>query len=319
MSELSITKPPRLKPGDTVGVVSPAGITFEPVEIEILQETLVALGLGMKLGAHAQARWGYLAGIDAQRADDLNQMFLDPEVDAILALRGGWGSARLLPLLDYEAIRRHPKALIGYSDITSLLVAIYARSGVITFHGPNGASTWNSFTAEGFKQVLFGVEPVTLRNPSGRGDTLAQVEDRVRTIRAGKARGRLVGGNLTVLSTLLGSDYLPDWSGHILFLEDVNEAVYRIDRMLTQLKLAGVLGQVAGVVVGRCTRCEPGSGISAFTLEEVLRDHLEPLNIPAWHGAMIGHIERMFTLPLGIEAEIDAQAGTIRLLEPAVC
>jgi muramoyltetrapeptide carboxypeptidase len=155
-------------------------------------------------------------------------------------------------------------------------------------------------------------------NPVEVKDALVQVEDRVWTITPGVARGRLLGGNLTVLSALVGTPYLPDFTGAILFLEDVREQIYRVDRMFTQLSLAGILRQVAGVVIGRCTDCDPGEGYGSLTLEEVFDDHLKPLGVPAWHGAMIGHIDRQFTLPIGIEAEIDAGRGTIRLLEPAV-
>lgn len=313
-----LVKPRRLRPGDTVGLISPAGITFEPVRLEIMEETLAALGLNTKHGPHLMDRWGYLAGADADRAADVNQMFADPDVDAVFAFHGGWGTARILPLLDYDAIRQNPKIVLGYSDITALLVALYARAGLVTFHGPLGNSTWNTFSADYLRRILFDAEPVTLQNPTDRGDNLAQVANRVRTITPGTVRGRLVGGNLTVLTALIGSAYLPDWTGHILFLEDINEDVYRIDRMLTQLKLAGVLDRIAGFVFGKCTDCDPGSGYSSFTLEEVFIDHIRPLGIPAWHGAMIGHIEDKFTVPLGVEVEIDAEAGTIRMLEAAV-
>jgi muramoyltetrapeptide carboxypeptidase len=157
-----------------------------------------------------------------------------------------------------------------------------------------------------------------MRNRVGDEDRLVQRENRVLTITSGKARGRLVGGNLTVLTALMGTDYLPDFDGCILFIEDVHEEVYRVDRMLTQLSLAGVLQQVDGLVFGRCTDCDPSVGYGSLTLEEVLADHVAPLGIPAWYGSMIGHIKHYFTVPLGIEAEIDAEAGTIRLLESAV-
>jgi muramoyltetrapeptide carboxypeptidase len=166
--------------------------------------------------------------------------------------------------------------------------------------------------------VLFDGEAVAMRNREGDDDRLVQIENRVLTITSGKARGRLVGGNLAVLTALVGSEYLPDFDGCILFIEDVHEEVYRVDRMLTQLSLAGMLSRIAGLVFGRCTDCEPKSKYGSLTLEEVLADHVGPLGIPAWYGSMIGHIKHYFTVPLGIEAEIDAAAGTIRLLEPAV-
>ena len=313
-----VLKPKRLRPGDTVGLVSPASITFDPALVDIVREVLTALELKMKLDPRALNRWGYFAGTDAERAEAINAMFADPDVNAVLALHGGWGSARVLPLLDYALIAKHPKILVGYSDITALLLALYARSGLVTFHGPTGNSTWNKFSADYFRRLVFEGEALTMENPKDVGDNLAQVQDRIRTITPGTARGRLAGGNLTVLSSIIGSEYLPDWKGHILFLEDIGEEIYRIDRMLTQLKLAGVLDKLSGFVFGKCTDCDVGSGYSSFTLEEVLNDHIRPLGIPAFHGSMIGHVKNKFTVPLGVEVEIDAAQGVISLLEPAV-
>ena len=311
-------KPRRLAPGATLGLVSPASATFVAEELEIIKETVAALGLKWKLGAHAMDRYGYLAGKDADRAADLNAMFADDGVDGILCIRGGWGCNRLLPLLDYGTIAAHPKVLIGYSDITSLLNGIYARTGLVTFHGPVGASTWNTFSLDYLRRILFAGEALVMDNPKVTGDNLVVAKDRVHTITPGTASGRLVGGNLTVLAAMMGSPYLPDWSGTILFLEDVQEHVYRIDRMLTQLKLAGVLERISGFVFGKCTKCDPGDGYGSLTLEEVLNDHIQPLKIPAWSGAMIGHIEQKFTVPVGVLARIDAGRGTIAMLEPAV-
>ena len=317
-SAVTIVKPPRLRIGDTVGLIAPANATFLPVELDVARETLEALSLRVKTGAHLLDRYGYLAGRDADRAADVNALFADPDVRAVLALRGGWGSARLLPHLDYPALRRHPKILMGYSDVTALLNAVHARTGLVTFHGPVGISTWTPFSVEHMAAVLFEGEALTLANPVELREGLVQVEDRVQTITPGRARGRLVGGNLTVLSAIVGTPYVPEMDGAILFLEDTGEAVYRMDRMLTHLKLAGLLGRIKGFVFGRCTDCKPGEGYGALTLDEVLADHVKPLGVPAFRGSMIGHIDRQFTVPVGLPAEIDADAGTIRLLEPAV-
>lgn len=314
----AVVKAPRLRLGDTVGLVAPANATFLEVELDIARETLVALGLHVKTGAHVLDRYGYLAGRDRDRAADVNALFADPEVRAILALRGGWGSARLLPHLDYALIRRHPKILMGYSDVTALLNAVHAQTGLVTFHGPVGISTWTPFSIEHMAAVLFEADSPTLANPKELGDRLVQTEDRIQTLTPGRARGRLVGGNLTVLSAIVGSPYVPDLDGAILFLEDTGEAIYRMDRMLTHLKLAGLLSRLKGFVFGRCTDCKPGEGYGALTLDEVLDDHVKPLGVPAFRGSMIGHIDRQFTVPVGLECEIDATAGTIRLLEPAV-
>lgn len=313
-------RPRRLRPGDTVAIVAPATATFFPVDLDIARESLEAMGLKVIVGEHIFARHGNLAGRDEERAADLNGFFSDPTVSGIVALRGGWGSARLLPLLDYDAIAANPKVLLGYSDITALLLAIHARTGLVTFHGPVASSRWNRFAYGLMRRLIFDGEALTFENVKQvEPGELAQRQHRIRTLNPGTARGRLLGGNLTVLTALLGSPYLPDFSGAILFLEDTNEAPYRIDRMITQLKLAGVLEEVRGLVFGECTECDPGEGsYGQLTLEEILLDHVKPLGIPAWHGAMIGHIPRQFTLPVGSEVAIDAGAGTIRMLAPAV-
>ncbi len=312
-------RPGRLRPGDTVGLVNPAGALWEPVNADIAAESLAVLGFKTKRGPNLLARRGYFAGTDEQRAADLNAMFADPEVRAIHCVRGGWGCARVLPLLDWKTIERNPKILLGYSDITALLLALHARTGLVTFHGPVGASQWNPFNVGYMKRVLQEGEAVTFENLKEIDeDDLTVVENRVRTLHPGTARGRLLGGNLTVLTSLLGSGYLPDWDGCILFLEDIEEAPYRIDRMLTQLRLAGILQKARAVIWGHCTDCLPGDGFGSLTVSEVLQDHIRPLGVPAWQGAMIGHIERQFTLPVGAEVEVNATAGTLRMLEPAV-
>ncbi|MEH1887305.1 S66 peptidase family protein [Nostoc sp.] len=304
-----IRKPLRLQVGDTVGLISPAGIV-DAKDIEAAQQSFSQLGLKVKQGKHILDRYGYLAGKDADRAQDVNLMFSDRTIKAIIPMRGGWGCNRILPLLNYSLIRSHPKIIMGYSDITTLLLAINARSQMITFHGPVATSTWNQFTVDYFKRILFNAEAVTMQN-------LNPSEVRVETIAPGKARGKLVGGNLSVLSAMVGSPYLPSWNKSILFVEEVGEDVYRVDRMLTQLKTAGILNQISGFIFGQCTNCKLGDEPS-FTLMQVLQQHILPLGIPAWHGSMIGHIKDKFTLPIGLEVEINAELGTIRMLEAAV-
>ncbi|MEI6669085.1 MAG: LD-carboxypeptidase [Acidobacteriota bacterium] len=314
----SPVKPARLKAGDTVGLVIPSSAQWDPVAVDVLLESLTVLGLKGQLGTHVFDRRGYLGGRDEDRAADLNAMFADPAVNAIHCIRGGWGAARLLPLLDWAAIAKSPKILIGYSDITALLLSLYAKTGLVTFHGPMGSSSWNSFNVEWMKRVLWNGEAASFANLKETNDTLVPVKNRTRTITGGKARGRLLGGNLTVFTTIIGSGYLPDFRDAILFLEDVEEEPYSLDRMMTQLKLAGILGEVKGVVWGTCDKCVPSAGFGSLTIPDVLADHVRPLGVPAFSGAMIGHIERQFTLPLGIQVEIDADAGTITMLESAV-
>lgn len=311
-------KPGRLRPGDRVALVKPAGFLAEDFDLQLTVEAMQAMGLVPVPAAHWRNRFGYLAGSDRDRAADLNAAFADPTIRAVFAVRGGWGSARILPLLDWRTIRANPKLLIGFSDITALHLAIAARGGFPTIHGPNAGASWTRYSWANFRELAFEGKLPTYRNLPGDEDRLVQREGRTRTIRAGKATGRLLGGNLTVMAHLVGTPWLPDFSGAILFLEDVDEAEYRIDRMLTQLGQAGILRRVAGVVFGQCTNCRATSGASGFTLSDVLRQHLQPLGIPVYSGAMFGHVDDQFSLPVGCRAEMDATEGTIRLLESPV-
>ena len=315
----SIRKPPRLRPGDTVGLIEPAGFTDDVFDLALVEETVRAMGLVPKAAPHLLERYGYLAGRDEARAADVNAMYADDEVRAVFAVRGGWGCARILPLLDYERIRANPKLLIGFSDVTALHLAFAAHAGFTTIHGPNAASSWGELSWNAFRTLAFEGGTATYRNPVASDDRLVQTRWRTWAIRPGTATGPLLGGNLTVLTALMGTPYLPDFDGAILFLEDTDEAPYRIDRMLTQLALGGVLGKVAGVVFGQCTDCRAsGPSYGGFTVTQVLRQHLEPLGVPVFQGALIGHVANQFSLPVGIPAEIDAEAGTIRILEPAI-
>jgi len=315
----AIRKPARLKAGDTVGLVVPASPLGDRFDMELVKETIVAMGLKPKLGKHVLERTGYLAGADRDRAADVNAMFADRDVKAVFAVRGGWGCARILPFIDWDVVKANPKLLVGYSDITALHMAFVAKAGFAAVHGPNASSAWGKLSWDNFKAIAFDGATPSYHNPVANADRLVQRAGRIRTLRGGKARGRLLGGNLTVLTALMGTSYLPDFEGAILFLEDVDEAEYRIDRMLTQLSLAGVLGKVAGVAFGQCTDCRAsGSTLGGFTLSEVLEHHLAPLGVPAFQGLEFGHIDNQFSLPVGVMAEIDADAGTLRLLETAV-
>ena len=312
---------PRLRPGDTVGLIEPASASDEVFQLTLVEEAIAAMGLIPKRGASVLGRHGYLANTDEKRAADINAMFADKDVRAIFAVRGGWGSARLLPYLDWPLIRANPKLLVGFSDITALHMAIAAHGGFTTIHGPNGGSAWGKTSVEHFRSVAFDGATPTLTNPLAEEDRLVQRRWRTQPLGAGgRARGRLLGGNLTVLTALAGTRWLPDFKGAILFLEDVDEAEYRIDRMLTQLGQVGILGGLAGVVFGQCTNCVGSSSgnYGGFTLSDVLKHHLGRLGVPAFQGAWFGHIADQFSLPQGVMAEIDADAGTIRMLEAAV-
>ncbi|MEA5508481.1 LD-carboxypeptidase [Crocosphaera sp. UHCC 0190] len=315
-----IIKPRKLKPGSGVGLVSPAGTTFIKQDIDIVQDAVKSLGLVPYLAPHLLDQYGYLAGKDQDRAADINQFFTDPKIDILLPIRGGWGCARMLPYLDFNLIKNNPKIIIGFSDLTALLIAIYAKTGLVTFHGPNGFTSWRPDQVNSFKETLFLGEKVTFKNqPDGEdSDRLMQVKNRIQTITPGTANGKLIGGNLSVLSGIIGSQYVPSFKGHILFVEDVGENIYRIDRLLTHLKIAGVLDSLSGFIFGQCVNCSPDGDYASLTLEQVLNDHIKPLGIPAWSGAQIGHIEPVLTFPMGIEVEINSNTGTINYLESGV-
>ena len=318
-SPMPLLRPPRLRPGDTIALVNPSSAVYERAPYAIATESLQALGFQVREAPNLRARRGQFAGTDAQRAADINAMFADPSVHGLLALTGGSGGHRMLPLVDYALIRRHPKFLGGFSDLTALINAVHARTGLVTFHAPVGVSEWNEFSVQQLRAVVMEGQALTMRNPRERGDVLVPKADRITTLRGGVARGPLVGGNLAVLAAMAGSPYWPSFDGAILFLEEINEYIYRVDRMLATLKLAGALDRLAGVVLGAFTNCGPGDGnYGTLTLDEVFDDYFGPLGIPVFSGASFGHIKRKFTLPVGLPAEIDADAGTIRLLQPAV-
>ena len=303
-------------------MVAPSAAPNEPERIRFAIDTIESLGFKVKPGAHLYDRDGYLAGSDAARAADLNAMFADDGVDAIWCVRGGYGASRILPALDYALMQRKPKALIGYSDITALHVAIHRHAGLVTFHGPVAFRAFTPYSLGELKRVLWtGETPVRLGGPPPfeRAEGRVDWENRVATLVPGRARGRLLGGNLCLMSHLCGTPYFPDLRGAILFLEDVEEAYYRIDRMLTQLWLSGALAGVAGVAFGKFTNCNSSPFfLQNRPLDDILAERCRALGVPAVSGIMVGHIEDQTTLPVGCLAELDADAGTLTLLEPGV-
>lgn len=311
-------RPPRLRLGDTVGLIAPASSNDDVTRTRFAEANIRGMGLVPRLGQHVMASHGYLSGTDRQRADDINAMFADDAVRALFAVRGGWGSARVLPLLDWDLIRAKPKLVIGSSDITALHLALASRAGYPSIHAPNVSNRWDRISWESLWRLAFtGETPLLTGVPDGVDPTLERW--RITTITPGKASGRLLGGNLTVLSTLMGTPWVPDFKGAILFLEDVGEAEYRIDRMLNQLALAGVLRNVAGVVFGQCTRCTSGEpDYAGFTLPQILEQYFAPLGVPALSGANIGHVGNQLSVPSGARVEMDAGSGTLRLLDPIV-
>jgi len=317
-------RPKALAPGARVALVSPAGPQNEAEGVVIAEEVVASLGLVPKRMPSAARRTMYLAGTDEERTADLNAAFRDPSVDAIWCVRGGYGSGRLLPLLDWEAIRKNPKALLGYSDITALLNPINARTGLVTFHAPTCAENISEYSVAELKRVVFTAEPagvVAAAPPVEPVEGFVDREDRLRRIAPGTARGRLVGGNISVYAMLVGTPYEPDLDGKILFLEEVEESPYRIDRWLTGFLLTGKLSRCAGIVLGKFKDCEPsgdGDFKGSWTWQEVVANRLGKLGIPVLAGLRFGHVKDKATLPVGVLAELDVEKGTLTLLEAAV-
>lgn len=303
--------PPRLKPGDKVAVVGLAGAVWNQKVISSFKLILKDLGLTAWLAPSVYLRDGYLSGSDEERLKDLKQALLDPEVKAVFCIRGGWGTARLMEDIDWSWFTENPKIIIGFSDITFLINAINHRTGLITYHGPVGNSGWNSFTIDALKNALFETEPLHLSLTRSQM-TMAKIR------RPGKATGALIGGNLCVFVSMLGSPYFPDCQGKILFLEEIGEEPYRIDRMLTSLRLAGVFSKISGLVLGQFTDCSPASPQQSYSLSEVLLQHFGVAPFPVLSNAPFGHTENKWTLPLGLEASLDADLGTLTYANPVV-
>lgn len=315
----SILKPKRLRPGDTIGLVAPAGPSKNDEGVRFSGDLLRSLGFVVKEGQHVYDRDQYLAGADEDRARDVNAMFADDGVDAVFTLRGGYGTQRILPFLDYELIANKPKVLIGSSDITGILIAVFEKTGLVGFHGPAAGGNYSDYALSEFRKVLMEPQSTTrIAQAPAFEQRPGRVENRNRVTRftGGRAKGRLVGGNLTLVSTLMGTPYEPNFKDRIVFLEDVNEAPYRIDRMLTQLWLAGKLQHAAGIAFGKFTKTEDDG--NTFSIEEIIRRRCAPLGIPVVSGLMIGHIADKTTVPIGVMATLDGESGSLELLEPAV-
>jgi muramoyltetrapeptide carboxypeptidase len=309
-------KPPRLRKGDLIGIISPASTPSTREKIDKGALYLEQLGYRVKVGKHVMAQHGYLAGTDEQRAEDLNVMLRDRSVRAIFAIRGGYGTPRLLHLVDYRAVRRDPKIIVGYSDLTGLQLALHRKTGLVTFSGPMvGVEMWNSidpFTEEHFWRVITSAARIgLLQNPDGEPLT---------GYNRGKAAGVLLGGNFSLLASLLGTRYLPRLHGAILVLEDVDEAPHRVDRMFTQLQHAGVMQSIRGLVLGAFTDCVPSDPSKPhLTINQVLEETVERVRCPVLANLQYGHIPRKVTVPIGIQAVVDSRSGVLKLPESAVC
>jgi len=307
--------PPRLASGDTIGIAAPASPPDKPEIIDEVINRFGGLGFKIKPGKYLRKREGYLAGSDEDRAADINAFFADPEVKGIFALRGGYGSCRILPLLDYAAIRANPKALVGYSDITAMHLAILVKSGLVTFHGSNASSAFTPGNIVACRRMLMvdaavpgggAVDPalsILFSRSDPRGGN-------IKTVVPGRAKGQLLGGNMTCLLRLIGTPYAPDFKGVILFLEDTGEKAYRVDGMFTHLRLAGILSQISGLVLGQFDHADSAEQdrIAACLEREAKR-----IGVPCVSGAPIGHFPEQIIVPQGAQAELDAGEGTLKI------
>lgn len=309
----AVIRPKALKVGDTIGICAAAGASHDLTEIDSFISILKSNGFAVKEGRNIRKKLGYFSASDKERADEFMSLILDENVKAVFFTRGGWGCARLLDFLDFEQIRKHPKIIMGFSDICSLLNAITHKTGLTTFHGPNGNASWNEFSWKSIEELIVKGNVIKYTPPS-----IDLLETKPATIVSGIATGELFGGNLSVLSGILGSDYLPQLAGKILFFEDVMEEPYRIDRMLTQWKLSGAFDNVHGIILGQFRKCVPEEPEWSFTLNEVFQQHFNSFTIPVFSGFPLGHIKNKYTLPIGEKVTMDADRFTVQVNEAVV-
>jgi len=315
-------KPARLRVGDKIGMTAPAYLLSENA-LQSSIDNLKQLGFEPVYTDKILGRYGYFSGTDRERAEDFNNMIKNPEIKGIIFAAGGYGCTRILDMIDYKAIKKNPKVIMGFSDDTAFINSIYRKTGLITFHGPVGKTFKSEYSRRLFMDVVMYPADNYLIESSAE-DLEKAIDDKIYeryTITPGKARGELVGGNLTLMSAMTGTPYQISCKNKIVMIEDVGEEPYRIDRMLTQLIASGELAKASGIVFGvnnDCDISEKTNAPNSFTLREVIEDRIKPLRIPAVHGLSFGHIENNFTFPIGINAELDANNMTIRLKEKAV-
>ncbi len=309
-------RPAPLKEGDTLGIIAPASPPDRAEDLQRGKKTLERMGFRVMLGKFLSRNNRYLAGKDEERAEDLNRMFADPRVAGIVCLRGGYGAGRILHLIDYWRIQKSPKVFMGHSDITALHLAIQKKTGLVTFYGPMVATEmarrFSEYTREQMIKATVSLEPVGAIGSGPKGA-------KVHVIKEGIASGPLVGGYLPCIVASLGTEFEIDSQGKILFFEDVRKEPFEIDRMLTQLLLAGKLQAAAGIAIGQCVDCEPkGRFPSSFSLKDVFRDRLAGIGIPVLAGLCFGHGAHKATLPIGVKAVLDTKKKVLNIVQPAV-
>jgi muramoyltetrapeptide carboxypeptidase len=314
--QLSRILPQRLKKNSLIGLVTPSS-SIAPKLLDATVKKLEGLGFRVFYKPSVLDEYGYFAGKDEDRANELMSMFSNKEIDAVFCVRGGYGAIRILDYLDYEIIRQNPKALMGYSDITALHTAIYNKTGLVSFHSPMGESDFNDFTVKCFKDILVNPKDHYTYPYLREKKTDSNPEYDLYTIHPGQAEGMLAGGNISVLQSLIGTEYEPDFEGKIAYLEEIEEKTYRVDKMLFHLLSATNLKKATGIVLGTFKNCNFNEKPS-ISLKEALDDLLKPLKIPVFYGLPFGHIEQKITIPFGAKAKMDASLKTLELLERAV-
>jgi muramoyltetrapeptide carboxypeptidase len=312
-----LIKPNRLKKGDLIQLVTPASPASEE-KIQRAISNLEGQGFRVKYSDAIRLRNGHLAGTDAERLADFHAAFKDKEVKGVWCVRGGYGCTRILPQLDYKLIRQNPKVLIGYSDVTALLNSIYQRAGLVGFHGPVGATPFTEYNVMHLNQTLLEGKTPQLITLSQKNLEKEDADYQPVIIKNGKAQGVLVGGNLCLLATMVGTPFQVNFKDKLVFMEDVGEKPYRIDRMLTQLLQSSNLHQAKGIILGIFDDCLPKNEEYSMTLINTLKDRLEHLGIPILYGFSFGHIQNMCTFPIGIEAALDTEKMEVTLLESGV-
>jgi muramoyltetrapeptide carboxypeptidase len=312
---MRLIKPKKLKKGDLISIVSPASSPDNLSRINLGVEYLEKAGYRVIVGKNVGKYHGYLAGTDQERVDDIHNMFNNKDVKAIICVRGGYGSPRLLDKIDFGLIKKNPKIFVGYSDITALNMAFLKKANLVTFSGPMLAvDFWNEvdpFTEEIFWKSVTSDEPL--------GKIPLPEEGKINCLKKGESEGELIGGNLALYTSLIGTEFFGSMKGKLLFIEEIGELPYRIDRMLTQIKLAGVFDEISGIILGEFTDCnESDITKKSLSLGEVIQDYFNKLEIPVIYGFPHGHIKKTLTVPLGIKAKINTSKCSVEFLESGV-
>jgi len=312
---MGIIKPKRLKSGDVIGVISPASSPDDLIKIENGVKYLEKLGYRIEVGKNVGKQTGYFAGTDSERLEDIHSMFKNKNVKAVFCVRGGFGSTRLLDKIDYKIIRNNPKIFVGYSDINALQMAFFTKCGLITFAGPmvavDFADEISHFTEETFWRIITSNKKIgRIQNPN---------KEKFYVLNKGRAQGRIIGGNLSIINSLIGTEYLPKMKDSILLLEEINEAPYRIDRMLNQLRILKILKSIRGIILGDFVKClEYDPDKKTFSLNDVITDYFEGLKIPVIYNFRLIILKEKITIPFGIRAVLNASKAFVEINENAV-